>query len=100
MINISSTKVVWELPIIIIDNISISLKGMVFKVKNFLVWFSLPTCLAIKTGVSQCLDFKHISITLFSCQFLSMDWGLNKAITKSPKRAPSILFSIKDHGVN
>ena len=73
---------------------------MVFKVKNFLVWFSLPTCLAIKTGVSPCLDCKHISITLFSCQFLSMDWGLNKAITKSPTRAPSILFSIKDHGVN
>jgi len=63
--NISSTKVVWELPIIIIDNISISLKGTVFKVKNFLVWFSLPTCLAIKTGVSPCLDFKHVSITVF-----------------------------------
>ena len=96
MRNISSTKVVWELPIIMIDNISISLKGMVFKVTNFLDWFSLPTCLATKTGVSPCLVCKHISITLFSCQFLSIDWGLNKAITKSPIRAPSLLFSIKD----
>ena len=47
MRNISSTKVVWELPIIIIDNISISLKGMVFKVKNFLDWLFLPTCLVL-----------------------------------------------------
>ena len=73
---------------------------MEFKVKNFFDWFSLPTCLAIKTGVSACLDFKHRSITLFSCQFLSIDWGLNKAITKSPRSAPWILFFIKDQGVN
>ena len=52
------------------------------------------------TGVFPDLDFKHRSIALFNCQFLSIDLGLNKAITKSPKRAPSILFSIKDHGVN
>ena len=73
---------------------------MLFKLKKLLDSFSLPSCLPTKTGVLPGLYPKHKSMALFNCHFLSSDCGLKKVITKSPNKAPAILFSIDFQGVN